>query len=190
MKLRFTITIAALFAVGAMLILFGPYKDHLASRNVAVVDPAVIAAKQTPKTNASIEGRPVRIQIPSLKINIPIVNGYYDAKKQDWTLNNDSAQYATITPLANNAEGNTFIYGHNQPPVFGRLPKILPGQKAYLFTDNGHKFTYTFTSARETVPSDDSLFRYKGAPILTLQTCSGFFSQNRELFTFNLTEAV
>lgn len=185
MKLRYYLTLIVLFIASGALLAYEPVTNYYAAHNIATIDPSSVPV--APKIEGAIQGRPVRINIPSLKINIPVINGYYDAKKQDWTLTGSNAQYATITPEANNVGGNTFIYGHNQPPVFGRLPKIQPGQVAYIFTDNGHKFTYTFTSARETNPHDDSLFHYTGAPILTLQTCSGFFSQNRELFTFTLT---
>jgi hypothetical protein len=36
------------------------------------------------------------------------------------------------------------------------------------------------------VPTDATLFEYKGKPILTIQTCSGVWYQNRQLFTFDL----
>jgi len=69
--------------------------------------------------------------------------------------------------------------------VFSTLNRIKPGDEAIITTDNGHRFTYKFRAAYETNPSDDSLFHYQGSPILTVQTCSGLWYQNRQLFTFN-----
>jgi LPXTG-site transpeptidase (sortase) family protein len=132
-----------------------------------------------------ISGKPVRIQIPALHIDLQVADGRYNAEDHSWTLSKDKAQYALNTPLANNSEGNTFIYGHNRKQVFSTLNRIKPGDRAIVTTDNGHRFTYTFRMAYETNPSDDSLFQYKGAPILTVQTCSGLWYQNRQLFTFN-----
>jgi len=188
MKLRYYLTLGFLFIAAGLMLGYGTVSQHLAARNVAILDEQVLAASIN-HAEGDPAGRPVRIVIPALKISVPIVNGYYDEKK-GWTLTNDSAQFATITPEPNEKGGNTFIYGHNQTPIFGHLPKIKAGQEAMIFTDSGHRFTYTFVSARETSPYDNSLFLYEGAPILTLQTCSGIFSQNRELFTFVLKEAV
>jgi LPXTG-site transpeptidase (sortase) family protein len=189
MKIRQHLILGSLFIASGVLFAYVPVTQYYASHNVAAnVDASNLP--QPVKIEGAVQGRPIRIKIPSVNINVPIVDGYYDAKKQDWTLTNTSAQYATITPQANNVGGNTFIYGHNQGPVFERLPQIKPGDQAIIYTDSGYTFTYTFKSARETNPRDDSLFYYQGAPILTLQTCSGFLSQNRELFTFELTKVV
>jgi LPXTG-site transpeptidase (sortase) family protein len=148
---------------------------------------SVAAAPVTLNTNQPlIEGRPVRIQLPSLGIDLAVINGYYDAATQSWTLTNNDAQYAVNTVLANNQEGNTFIYGHNRKQVFESLYKIQPGQHAIVYTDNNHVFTYEYTGSVVTSPNDDSLFTYQGPPILTLQTCSGLWYQNRQLFHFSL----
>lgn len=154
----------------------------------AFTEASKVAAPQ-PNTPAYIEGTPVRLQIPSLGIDLPVISGYYNKATQKWTLTKDKVQYATITPLPNNARGNTFLYGHNRHEVFKNLSKIGLGAEAIITTSNGHTFTYTFRGALETTPTDDSLFHYQGAPILTVQTCSGAFYQNRQLFTFDLKVA-
>jgi LPXTG-site transpeptidase (sortase) family protein len=100
------------------------------------------------------------------------------------------AQYATVTVQPNNKEGNTFIYAHNRVGVFHTLSRINVGDTVIITTDNGHTLTYKFRTSYETNPNDTSLFSYKGAPILTLQTCSGVWYQNRQLFTFDLVEAL
>jgi hypothetical protein len=94
-----------------------------------------------------------------------------------------------MTAPANTAGGNTFLYGHNRPGVFDTLHRIEPQAQAIVTTANGHSFSYRFTGALETDPNDDSLFRYQGKPILTIQTCSGLWYQNRQLFTFALEKA-
>ena len=136
-----------------------------------------------------IEGHPVRIQIPSLAVDLSVINGYYNTTSKTWTLTSDKAQYATNTQPANNQQGNTFIYGHNRAQVFQSLYKLQVGQQAIISTDTGHTFTYRFTGSIVTTPYDDSLFTYQGPPILTLQTCSGLWYQNRQLFHFNLVGA-
>lgn len=153
----------------------------------------VAAQHGTPPVNRPpaiklISGNPVRIELPSVKINVTVINGYYFPDKKSWTLTKTNAQYATITPLPNNQGGNTFIYGHNRWEVFYKLLKLKVGDQAIIYTDNGHKFVYQFRTANETSPNDTSLFNYQGPPILTLQTCTGIWYQNRDLMTFDLIE--
>ncbi len=132
-----------------------------------------------------IQGKPVRLTIPSIELDIAVVDGVYNAQQKTWTLSNTSAHYALMTPQPNNNSGNTFIYGHNRKEVFAKLAKVKAGDEAFLYTDNGNVFRYVFRFSVETDPYDDSLFSYNGAPIVTLQTCSGLWYQNRQLFTFD-----
>jgi LPXTG-site transpeptidase (sortase) family protein len=140
--------------------------------------------------DATIQGAPTQLNIPSLSMTLPIQNGVYNPRTKQWTLSLNEAQYATVTPMPNNKAGNTFIYGHYRTEVFERLHDIQAGAQAIVSTGNGHTFTYQLTSAHITNPSDTSLFKYQGPPILTIQTCSGLFFQNRQLFTFKLVNAV
>jgi sortase (surface protein transpeptidase) len=187
-------------ATGMALIIFGTLLGlpaFLQSRENAGV-PKVAASpfeqpqEQLPMASdfVPIEGRPIRIEIPSLGINLEVADGNYNQKTQKWTLSTNKAHFATLTPMPNNVGGNTLIYGHNRKEVFKTLSRIQLGAEAIVTTENDHRFVYVFKGALETVPTDDSLFRYKGTPILTVQTCSGVFYENRQLFTFDLKEAV
>lgn len=143
----------------------------------------------TPQTEVpTVQGKPVSINIPSLNLTVAITDGIYYEKSRTWSLSNTQAHYALMTPPVNNKNGNTFIYGHNRKGVFNTLSKMQLGDRAIVTTDNGHKFVYQLKQTLETDPYDDSLFRYQGPPILTLQTCSGRWYQNRQLFTFDLVE--
>jgi LPXTG-site transpeptidase (sortase) family protein len=171
-----------------------PALEYWRSKHVAhtATSPFSVVASTTPSftpPQVAFQGEPVRIQIPSLKIDLNVIDGYYNKSSKTWTLTKDMAQYATVTPLPNNLEGNTFIYAHNRQGVFKDLSKIRVGDEAIITTDNNHTFTYKFRTSYETNPNDNSLFGYRGAPILTLQTCSGVWYQNRQLFTFDLVSA-
>lgn len=180
-----------LLVIGGLGLGFRPFTDYWHEKHVAKVltvpfsTAATAGAPHIDPPAQVISGKPVRIEIPSLQINLQVIDGHYDAKTNGWTLTKDKAQYAAATPLANNATGNTFIYGHNRKGVFNTLNRIKAGAQAIITTDNGHRFVYTFRSAYETNPNDNSLFAYQGAPILTVQTCSGLWYQNRQLFTFD-----
>lgn len=131
-------------------------------------------------------GYPVRIQIDEVDINLPIAKGYYNKQNKKWTISRNSAYYAVMTSRPNTTSGNTFIYGHNRSNVFSRLLKIKPGSVAYVTTDNNQRFIYKLSRSFTTNPNDSSILYYQGAPILTLQTCSGANFQDRTLFVFEL----
>ena len=165
-------------------------RDSNAFLHAEPATPPVKAMVWVPPKPNTIEGNPVRLDLPSLGLSLAVINGFYNTTTQTWTLTSDKVQYATITPPPNNDSGNTFLYGHYRSGVLATLHIIKPGAQAIITTDNGHTFTYTFVSSQVTDPNDDSVFTYKGAPILTIQTCSGLFFQNRQFFTFTLTKVV
>ncbi len=187
MKLKFYLLIGIFFMLASGLFMFDPVMKAI--RNNKINGHVQAMQTQEAKPAIVIAGMPTRIYIPSLDIDLPVIKGYYDASNLSWTLSNDSAQYATSTPQPNNVGGNTFIYAHNLPKLFDDLHKIKSGDIVIVQTDN-HKFYYKFRNAYETTPYDTSLLSYKGAPILTLQTCSGLWYQNRQLFTFDFVRVV
>jgi LPXTG-site transpeptidase (sortase) family protein len=135
--------------------------------------------------HAPLSGKPVRIILPSLGLDLPVIDGTYDPASQEWTLSRDMAQYATITPPVNNHAGNTLIYGHNNRHVFAKLSQLQVGSEAIVETSNQHRFHYRLRTSYEVQPSDLSIFSYHGRPILTIQTCSGVWFENRNLFVFD-----
>ena len=162
--------------------------DHAAAAN-AVNTSGIKATLPQPTANHPVQtivsGYPVSISFPSLGITKNLVPGYYDASTNSWTLSDVDAQYATITVEPNNTSGQTFIYGHALRTVFGPLLAGLHiGDIAQITTQNGYVFTYKLTSSYPVSPSDTSVLNYSGAPRLLVQTCSGLFWQNRQMFSF------
>jgi len=140
----------------------------------------------TPKPTL-VTGKPVRLQIPSLGFDLTVADGSYNASTGKWTLSKDKAHYALPSSQPNNEEGNTLIYGHYRKEVFARLHLIKPGAQVLITTDNGYQFTYTFERTEVLDPTNTSIFSYQGAPRLTIQTCSGAYFQNRQMFYFSYT---
>lgn len=162
------------------------YRD----RQLKSVVPAQVSAEPLPApTRKVISGQPIRLSIPSLSIDLTVAEGAYNQQTKEWTLSTDKAHYADITPQPNDYLGNTLIYGHYRPEVFAYLHNIQPGAQVTVHTQNGYKFVYKYRDNKVTDPSDTSLFDYRGKPILTLQTCTGAWMQNRQLFTFDFVKA-
>lgn len=173
-----------LMALGLLVYLpLGYYWLHgrlaVAQAPVTVVKPVVLPPKPT-----LVTGKPVSISIPSLNIQLSVIDGAYNQKTGEWTLTEDKAQFALPSVQPNNETGNTLIYGHYVPAVFAYLHHIQPGAQALVTTDNGYTFTYTYQSSEAFDPTDTSIFTYQGAPRLTIQTCSGSFMQHRQMYYF------
>jgi LPXTG-site transpeptidase (sortase) family protein len=190
MNIRFYLSIGLLFIL-AGLVIGSPRLTHYweAKNSQPFIPQNVASAAAKPQGEDVITGEPTHIQLPRENISIDIEPGYYNQKSGAWTLSITKAEYATVTPMPNNKEGNTFIYGHNRMSVFQKLLNAKPGDQAIITTANNHTFTYRMMSVHDTKPNDVSLFNYKGDPILTLQTCSGLWYQNRRMFVFSLESA-
>jgi LPXTG-site transpeptidase (sortase) family protein len=184
MKFRTILTAISLglCAVGLLIlfsIFYHSHKNSLTSANPVTVQP-VIAKPET------ISGIPIKLDIPKLNLKLSIVAGEYNPKTGAWSLSKDKAHFALLSSPVNNQEGNTLIYGHYRPEVFAKLKNIKKDDEVFITTDNGYRFVYKFQEAKTVKPNDTSIFAYQGKPQLTLQTCTGIFMENRQLFFFSL----
>jgi LPXTG-site transpeptidase (sortase) family protein len=174
--------------IGLFVLYFSPHLlgfVQTAPKQATVIAQAQ-ASKMSPETPVErISGKPIRIKAPTIALDIPVVDGVYDASRQAWSLSSANAHYAVVTNPANNQAGNTFIYGHNRRSVFAALLKLQLGDKVQLETDNQKVFTYMLRQVVDVNPTDTSLFSYQGKPILTVQTCAGTWYEDRRLFTFD-----
>src|SRR4051812_33552302 len=81
----------------------------------AAAEAAFPTPKTTPTPTATpikpvISGRPVSISIPSVRINdVPVVDGVFDEKTQEWSLGLHTAHWGVMTPQPNDTAGNTYI---------------------------------------------------------------------------------
>lgn len=157
---------------------------YYTSQNHVSATPTVVTS-QTQIAVSVISGKPIQLQITQLGLDIAVVDGQYNQRNGQWTLSSDKAHFALPSTTPNNEQGSTLIYGHYRPEVFARLRKLQPGQEAIITTDAGYRFIYTYNSSVVAKPTDTSIFGYRGAPKLTLQTCSGAWMQNRQLYSFD-----
>lgn len=144
--------------------------------------------KEEPVAPSTISGHPVRVVAPTVGVDMPVVDGFYDSASGDWTLYSDKAQFAAMTAEPNDKEGQTFIYGHATQRVFGKLLTMKTGDHVEVYTSNGYKFTYTLTETDIVTPQNTNVLSYTGKPRLLLQTCVGAWSQNRKFFMLDFTK--
>lgn len=182
-----TLTVIGLLGVVPML-----FSREEPARAASNQNPAVTAPAETNPVAVApqvIHGHPVRIEVPAVGVDMPVVDGFYDAKTGDWTLYNDKAQFAAMTTEPNDKSGQTFIYGHATQRVFGKLLNMHVGQEAYVYTSNGYKFIYKLKETQVVSPSNTGILNYNGGPRLLLQTCVGTFSENRKFFILDFVRA-
>ena len=160
---------------------FSPLSSHQLAK--------VAALKSLPLKQSTIPvkitaGIPIRIVVPTQNLDLPVDKGVYDQASNSWTLSGYDAQFAYMTAPANDHEGNTFLYGHNNKYVFGHLRFLKPGDPIIIYTANNLVFYYKFDSAMDVGPDDTSVLSYQGPPIVTIQTCSGNWNEFRRMYKF------
>lgn len=141
---------------------------------------------------SQIQGRPNRILIPSLSIDLPVALQSYSLVTKTWPVAPGVANYAKESALTNNAKSETLIYGHNNRTVFGPVLKMQPGDLVYVYTDNGHIFKYSYASSQDVTPTKTEIFSQMANADagLKLLTCNGPNFEYRHLMSFKLLQAI
>jgi LPXTG-site transpeptidase (sortase) family protein len=139
---------------------------------------------------AAIRGQPIRILVPGLSIDLPVVPQSYSMVTKTWPVAPNVANYATDTAAANNTKGETLIYGHDTRNVFGPLQDLKPNDLVYVYTENGHIFKYSYIGAQDITPAKVSIIddMAKAPAGLKLITCSGPNFEYRHLMSFKLAQ--
>ena len=161
-----------------------PQPAHMTAADYPVRSAPVLAIRP----RAAVQGQPTHLSVPSLGIDLPVKQGSYSADTANWTIDHTAAFHADISMPVNESNGTTLLYAHAQSGLFDVLPRLHPGAQAVVSSDTGHTFIYTYTNVTQTVPSDTSVFRADGPPMLVLQTCAGEWSQYRDLYAFHFTK--
>ena len=160
-----------------------------ATANPIATSQQAAVALEAPAPAAPIVGKPARIVVSDASIDLPVIDGAYSTETGEWTLTDTKAQFALPTSQPNDQAGNTLIYGHDTNRIFHQLHNLPLGSHAVVHTDNGHQLTYALRASEVVDPSNTAIFDYQGKPQLTLQTCTGAFSEARKFFYFDLIAA-
>ncbi|MDN5275671.1 MAG: peptidase sortase [Candidatus Saccharibacteria bacterium] len=186
-KARILLLISSLiFFIGGATFLGLFALPYLQARQAAATMPAVsVATQQTEpmqRPDDYIGGTPRHITVPSVGIDLAVLDGHYNEQNGEWTLGYDGAYFATPTSPISNQHGNTLIYGHNHDAIFAKLAGVKAGDKATVATENGYVFTYVYKSSEDVKPTDVWILNDNGYPQMTLQTCTGFLDQYRKMY--------
>lgn len=129
-------------------------------------------------------GNPTRIEAASVGVSLPVLRGSYDKDTKKWLIDDKNAFFSGSS--ANNVGGQTVVYAHNWPGLFKDLDKLQVGDRVTIKTDTGVTFLYKMNQRFETIPTDGSIYNYKGIHRLVLLTCVGENDSRRLIEIFSL----
>jgi LPXTG-site transpeptidase (sortase) family protein len=140
-------------------------------------NPIVINSKLL--ENVKKENVPVRILIPSVKIDLSvttsnIVNGY-------WELSETTASYGLGSGYPSQ-KGNTVIFAHAREGLFYNLKDVKKEDTIYVFSKDKW-FKYKVNKITTVYPNQVEVIKPTKNEVLTLYTCTGFADEKRLVIT-------
>ncbi|PIS16008.1 hypothetical protein COT62_00635 [Candidatus Roizmanbacteria bacterium CG09_land_8_20_14_0_10_41_9] len=129
---------------------------------------------------------PTKIIIPTLRISLPVSTS--KVTYNTWEVSHNKASFGETTAVPG-MDGNTVVFAHSMPHLFGDLPKIRKGDQIYLFTDQDW-FTYVVFDTYTVQPDDIKALSRKQGYELTLYTCVGKNYQQRFVVKARLTTTI
>lgn len=139
-----------------------------------------------PAAGFEFHGHPTKIIIPSLRISLPVSTS--KVTYNTWEVSNNGASFGETTSIPG-IDGNTVVFAHSLPHLFGNLPKIRKGDEIHLFT-NQDWFTYVVSDTYTVQPEDIKVLSKKHGYELTLYTCIGKNYQQRFVVKAKLTSTI
>lgn len=180
------------------LVFYWPFMAQNMRNDHVRAEAAAVAASlsKTPKSGPNeprkpISGVPVRIIVPAIGLDLPVIQGVYEPYSNTWQISQTKANFASNTQPSNTKSGTTLIYGHDTSAIFSSLKKLNVGDTALVYTENDHIFSYSLVSNETVKPTNTSILTgtESGQPTLALLTCDGYWSQNRMFLYFKLDQA-
>lgn len=119
---------------------------------------------------------PVRITIPSLEIDLPVIES--EIKDGKWEVTNEGVSYLRTSPVAGEI-GNSVLYGHNWTNLLGDLINIRTGETITIHYSDQSSKDFIVALIQEVKPNDVSILNETKDARITLYTCSGFLDSKR-----------
>lgn len=124
--------------------------------------------------------QPVRISLPDVSIDLPIVSSTIVGQK--WETTDAGVSYLDLSPIPGE-NGNSILYGHNWTQLLGPLVKAVPGQLIYISYADGSVKTFRIEATALVASDDVHILDPSSEPLLTLYTCAGFMDSKRFVVT-------
>jgi sortase A len=134
-------------------------------------------------TNANIlttSIQPIRLAIPSIGVDLPIVSS--KIRNGRWETTTSAVSYLSASPVPG-MTGNSILYGHNWPVLLGNLDKVKPGDTIRISYAPNHTETFTVIYEMIVDPGNLSVLTRTSDRRITLYTCAGFLDSKRLVIT-------
>ena len=119
---------------------------------------------------------PVRVSIGRLKLDLPIMPaGIVDGK---WEENDSGVSYWSQSPVPGEV-GNSVLYAHNWPNLFGSLKKLKVGDEIKVTLSNGEEKIFIVKETYSVTSDQSHILNQTVDTRLTLYTCDGFLDLER-----------
>lgn len=129
-------------------------------------------------------GQPVRIQIPAINVDAPVVQG--DGWEQ---LKKGVGQHIGS---ANPGEANNLVLtAHNDVfgEIFRDLDRLKPGDAVIVHTSNQRIFTYIVTGSEKVEPTQVDVMSASEQPLVTLISCYPYLVDNQRIIVRGLLQS-
>ena len=113
---------------------------------------------------------PSHVVVPSVDVSLPIDT--VPVSVDTWQVSLYGASFGDHTSMPGEKGGNTVIFAHAMPNLFGSLPNIKVGDEIHIFT-NHDWLVYKTTEILVLEPTDVEVLKPNNNHDLTLYTCVG-----------------
>jgi len=124
---------------------------------------------------ADAESLPVRIIIPDISVDLPVVPA--KVVNHTWETSETAASFGLGSALPGNG-GNSVIFAHARIGLFGGLRNLKKDAIVYVYTKK-EKYSYKVDEIKTVSPKDTEVIAPTPDDVLTLYTCSGFADTKR-----------
>lgn len=133
-------------------------------------------AYASPSHSISRAEAPIGVSIPSLGISLPIFPA--TVSNNSWPTTDKGVSYLLSSPLPGE-KGNSILYAHNWPNLFGRLHQVKIGDKIIIIEKKNTVLSFTVKYTAVVDPKNASILAPSKDKRVTLYTCTGFLDSKR-----------
>lgn len=130
---------------------------------------------------------PVRIRIPSLNVDLPIVQSTIE--NNEWATTKDGISYLASSPIPGK-KGNSVLYGHNWNNLLGNLKNVKTGEKIEIEYNNKTIKVFSINTMGVVTPDQTHVLSPSNDVRITLYTCTGFLDSKRLVVTAILDNTI
>lgn len=134
----------------------------------------------TRELSGTYHGSPVRVQIPEVDVDLPIVTA--DIEGTIWQTTDDGVSYMKSSPLPGET-GNAVLYGHNWPNLLGPLKRVNVGDSINIMFEDGYSASFNVAFVTIVTPEQIKILENSKDSRLTIYTCTGFLDSKRFVVT-------